>query len=132
MHWEDLTKMKLRSKKLKLIVASAVTFLTSLGTAVFAYAEERGTGTVPVIEDKVIYIGGAIFAAVAIIGTCVIGTILRRAQNKAHKEWLRENHLTEEEYLAQAKEYKVREKQRKKEMKARKKARKQAMKQMKK
>ncbi len=124
--------MKLCSIKFKLIIASVITFLTTLGTTVFTFAEERGTYTVPVIEDKIIFIGGGIFAAVVVIGTCIFGFILRRAQNRAHKEWLDANNMTDEELNQQAKEYKIREKQRKKEMRARKKARKQAIRQMKK
>ena len=124
--------MKLCSKKFKLIIASVITFLTTLGTTLFVFAAERETYTVPVLEDKIIFIGGGIFAGLVVIGTCIFGFILRRAQNRAHKEWLDANNMTDEELNQQAKEYKIREKQRKKEMKARKKARKQAIKQMKK
>ncbi|MCQ2513395.1 MAG: hypothetical protein MJ092_08455 [Lachnospiraceae bacterium] len=124
--------MKFDSKKFKIAVATALAFATILCTTIMSFAAERESHPYEAYSDRTIFIACGIFAGVIIIGSCVFGIIIRRAQNRAHKEWLDNNNLTEEEAQQQAKEYKEAEKKRKKEIKARKKARKIAMREMKK
>lgn len=123
--------MKFSSKKFKSAVASVLALLTVLFTTVLAYAEQETYG-VPVLEDKKIFIGLGVFVILLILFSIFIGTRLRKAQDAAHKRWLEEHNMTDAELNAQAKAYKLQEKQRKADLRARKKARKQAMNQMKK
>ncbi|MCQ2529690.1 MAG: hypothetical protein MJ086_00315 [Lachnospiraceae bacterium] len=124
--------MKFNSKKFKMAVATALAFVTILCTTILSFAAERESHPYEPYSDRTIFIACGIFAVVIIVGTCTFGIILRRAQNRAHKEWLDANNLTEEEAQQQAKEYKEAEKKRKQAMRAKKKARRKAMRQMKK